>query len=294
MSRADDTATAVATIAERVGPGVLNIGRDGGRGAGLILRAGLVVTSAHNLRGSTVTIGFGDGRIATGEVLGMDIEGDLAVIGVETGELSAVPWPPLASGAPALGQEVFAVGSLAGGPRVTAGRVSALGAAFRGPRARLITDAIEHTAVVGRGSSGGPLVDAEGNLVAINTHRPGDGLYLAIPATEAVRRSVEALAAGQAPTGRRLGVALAPPYVARRLRAAVGLEERDGLLVRDVEEGSPAAGRLQKGDLIVGAAGRPVESIDALLAAVDGAAGSLRLTVVRGAAEVDVDIPFPD
>ena len=69
-----------------------------------------------------------------------------------------------------------------GGVRVTFGTVSSLGRNFRGPRGRLITDGIEHTAPLGRGSSGGPLVDPEGRLLGINTHRPGDGLYLALPA----------------------------------------------------------------------------------------------------------------
>ena len=66
------------------------------------------------------------------------------------------------------------------------------------------------------------------------------GLLLALPADAALRARVEALGRGEAPQRPRLGVALAPPRAARRLRAAVGLPERDGLLVRGVESDSPA------------------------------------------------------
>ena len=82
------------------------------------------------------------------------------------------------------------------------------------------------------------------------------GLLLALPADAALAARVEALGRGEAPARPRLGVALAPPRAARRLRAAVGLPERDGLLVRGVEADSPAerAG-LERGDLIVAAGG---------------------------------------
>jgi serine protease Do len=154
---------------------------------------------------------------------------------------------------------------------------------------------VEHTAPLGRGSSGGPLVDAEGRLLAVNTHRPGDGLYLARPATQALRESVEALARGEAPVRRRLGVALTPPHVARRLRAAVGLPAHDGVLVRAVEENSPAAAAgLQRGDLIVSAGGDEVTSFDALLSAVDRVepGAVLPISILRGTEELSLEIRF--
>ncbi len=294
MSVEDGGASAVAAVAASAGPAVVRIGRDGGRGAGVIIRAGRVLTSAHNLRAGTTTVAFGDGRVEPGEVTGVDVEGDLAVIAVETGSTPSIAWPEGEPGQPSLGQAVFAVSLLpSGGNRVTTGRVSAVGTAFRGPRGRLISDAFEHTAVVGRGSSGGPVVDAEGRLLGINTHRPGEGLYLAIPASEGLRSTVEGLARGETPARRRLGVALAPPHVARRLRASVGLPPRDGLLVREVAEDGPAAAAgIQRGDLIVAVAGTPVDSLDQLLAAVDGAGPVLGVTVVRGVEEIDLEVSF--
>lgn len=292
MTVLDEIGAAVADVGTRAGGSVVRIGRDG-RGAGVVVRDGQVLTSAHNLRGSTVTVTFADGRVQTGEVKAADVEGDLAVVAVDTTGSPAITWEPTE---PALGQVVFALGPGRGtAGRVTAGHVSAVGAAFRGPRGRVIEDGFEHTALVGRGSSGGPVVDGSGRLVGLNTHRPGDGLYLAIPANQALADRVDALARGVAPTRRRLGVALVPPHVARRLRAAVGLEDRAGLLVRDVDDAGPA-GRagIRAGDLIVAVAGVDVTSVDDLLAAVEGHADGapLVVTVVRGTDEVTVDVSF--
>ena len=292
MTVLDDIGAAVADVGTRVRGSVVRIGRDGGRGAGVVVRDGHVLTSAHNLRGSTVTVTFADGRVEMGEVKAADIEGDLAVVAVDTTGAPPIAWEPAD---PTLGQVVFAPAPGRGSAgRVTAGHVAALGAAFRGPRGRVIEDGFEHTALVGRGSSGGPVVDASGGLVGLNTHRPGDGLYLAIPANQALAERVDALARGEAPTRRRLGVALVPPHVARRLRAAVGLAHRDGLLVRDVDEAGPA-GRagIRAGDLIVAVAGTEVTSVDALLSAVEGHAdGALAVTLVRGAEELTVEVSF--
>ncbi len=97
------------------------------------------------------------------------------------------------------------------------------------------------------------------------------------------------LAAGRSVTRRTLGVALAPAHVAARLRRAVGLPERDGLLVRGVEDGSPAArAGLVQGDLIVGVAGGAVAAVDELLDVLDrlddgGLAGPHRRARHRGA-----------
>ncbi len=93
----------------------------------------------------------------------------------------------------------------------------------------------------------------------------------------------------------RLGVAIAPPRVARKLRHAVGLPERDGVLVRAVEDGSAAdrAG-IERGDLIVAAGGHEIDRVDRLYEALDGARGegSLQLTVVRGTDERTITVSF--
>jgi serine protease Do len=171
--------------------------------------------------------------------------------------------------------------------------VSATGRSFRGPGGRRIPGSIEHTAPLPRGSSGGPLVDPDGRLLGVNAVRREGGLILAVPADAALRARVDALAAGEAEERPRLGVALAHPRAARRLRAAVGLPRRDGLLVHAVVDGSPAerAG-VQRGDLLIAAGGSPLASADDLFDALDRVDGPLVLRVLRGADERDVEVHF--
>ena len=204
-----------------------------------------MLTCAHVLRGDEVAVTFRDGRTEHGRVAGADPDLDLAVIDVDTGDAPAVAWEPAAAGELALGSAVFALADPSGrGLRTTFGMVSATDRSFRGPGGRRIGGSIEHTAPLPRGSSGGPLVDASARLVGLNAVRREGGLILAVPADEAVRARVDALARGEAAGRPRLGVALAPPRHARRMRSAVGLPERDGLLVRGVVEREPGrAGR---------------------------------------------------
>ena len=192
------------------------------------------------------------------------------------------------------GSPVVAIGNPAGaGLRVTVGYVSGIGRAFRGPRGRRVAGAVEHTAPLLPGSSGGPIVDGDGKLLGINTNRLGSGFYQAIASEAGLRDRVAALGRGEEPKKRRLGLGLAPAHVARQLRRAVGLDERDGLLVRDVEDGSPAAkAGIAEGDLIVAAAGKPVASADDLFEAMGtiAADAALPLTVLRGAEERTVTV----
>ena len=292
MGPIEDLGKAIAGIADTAGKATVGVGNRWRGGSGVVIEAGKVLTNAHNLHGEEVRVFFADGHEADGSVLGADADGDLAVISVETGDAPAIEWGD--GGALGIGAPVVAIGNPAGqGVRVTLGFVSGLGRVFRGPRGRRVSGAVEHTAPLLPGSSGGPIVDGSGRLLGINTNRLGKGFYQAIAADATLRDRVAALGRGVSPSRRRLGVGLAPAHVARQLRRAVGLDERDGLLVRDVEEGSAAAkAGIAEGDLIVAAAGRSVVSADDLFDAIGSVAADadLSVTVLRGTEERTVTI----
>jgi len=295
MTLVEELEASVQETAQRIGPAVVGLGRGWGVGSGVVIAPGRVLTNAHNLRHDEVSVTFADGRRENGRVAGSDSDLDLAVVDVETGDVAAVEWAA-AEDVPAIGRAVLALANPGGrGLRVTPGFISSTARSFRGPRGRRIGGAIEHTAPLPRGSSGGPLVDAAGRLLGINSVRVDGGLILAIAADPTVRERVAGLGRGEAPKRVRLGVAIAPPRVARRLRRAVGLPERDGVLIRAVEEGSAAerAG-LERGDLIVGAGGRQIDGVDVLYEALDAARAesALELTILRGTEERTVSVAF--
>jgi serine protease Do len=289
MSVIEELQSAVTAVSDRVGPSIVGIGR-GTRGSGVVIADGKVLTNAHNLRGDEVTVTFADGRRVVGTVAGYDGDGDLTVIDVDTAGATPVEW---GDGADlTVGTAVFGAGaSHGGGTRVTFGLVSAVARAFRGPGGRRIEGSVEHTAPLAPGSSGGGLLDASGKLVGINTNRIGEGFYLALPADQALRDRIDALGRGESPKRQRLGVAVAPSHVARRMRRSVGLPERDGVLVRGVEEDSPAvAAGIQSGDLIVEAGGRAVTDADELQAALAELEFPFEVKLVRGTDERTVQV----
>lgn len=289
MTALADLGREIGDIAERVGPSVVGIGNRWRGGSGVIIAENRILTNAHNLHGDEVTVTFADGRTATATTLGVDPDGDVAVLEAATD--GASPLTPSGDAAPGIGSPVVALGNPNGhGPRVTFGFVSGTGRSFRGPRGRRVAGAIEHTAPLMPGSSGGPVVDLEGRLLGINTNRIGHGFYQAIAADDSLRERVAGLGRGEEPKRRRLGVGLAPAHVARRLRRAVGLPERDGLLVREVEDGSPAAtAGIAEGDLIVAVGDRAIGGADDLFDALAGE-GPLEVTIVRGSDERQVTV----
>jgi S1-C subfamily serine protease len=293
MTILDEIQASIRQIAENTGSSTVGIGQRWGVGSGIVVAEGRVLTNAHNVRGDQVTVTFADGRTAEGSVAGQDIDGDLAVIEVDTGDAPALEWADGASAA--IGTPVFALSNPGGrGLRVTVGFVSGVDRTFRGPRGHRISGSLEHTAPLLPGSSGGPVVDAEGHLLGINTNRLGEGFYLAIPADETLRTQADTLARGESAAAPQLGVAIAPPRMARRLRRAVGLPDVEGLLIQRVFDDSPAArAGLSSGDLIVAAAGQPVRGVDDLYDALRGVqSGTLELSVVRGTDERTVQVAF--
>ena len=273
---------AVGSVAESAGRSVVGLGGHWGMGSGVVLEDGLVLTNAHNVSPDRATVTFFDGRVEQATVMGIDVDADLAVLEVGTGEAGPVKWQP-EDVAPVIGAPVVGLANPGGrGLRATFGLVAAADRSFRGPRGRRVAGGFEHTALAPPGASGGPVVDLAGMLVGINTRRLGRGFYLAQAATGDMRAAVTGLRSGDRPQPRRLGVGLAPVEVTRRLRRSMGLDEADGLLVRLVEEGSPAdVAGVREGDVLVSAGDQATSDVDDLHRVLAAGGGSLDLGLVR-------------
>jgi serine protease Do len=169
MSALEDLSSAAGSVLADLGGAVVTIGSDG-RGSGLVIGAGKVLTNAHNLRDRTTLVTFADGRAEQGSVAGTDEDGDLVVLDVDTGSTAPAAW---AEQMPAEGDVVFALSRGGHRTRITFGMVSAVDLAFDGPRGRQVHGGVEHTAPLVRGSSGGPLTDVGGRGRATPIASPG-------------------------------------------------------------------------------------------------------------------------
>jgi serine protease Do len=291
MNALEEIGKAVIEVGDRLAASTVGIGNRWRGGSGVVIGKNQVLTSAHNLHGDEPQIYFADGRQARAQVKGVDEDADLAVLEVDTADAQPIDWgdgKELQIGAPV----IALANPSGGGRRLTVGFISSLDHAFRGPRGREMGQLIEHTAALMPGSSGGPIVDAEGRVLGINTIRMGGGFYGAIAADKTFQERIGRIGRGEVRNQRRIGIGIAPAFVARRLRRAVGLPARDGLLVRDVEDGSPAAtAGILEGDLVVDVGGRPIRDVNDMFEAIESAAdGSVSLTLVRGIEERTVEV----
>lgn len=282
--------SAIRTADAAAATSVVSIGRNG-RGTGFVVATDRVLTSAHNLRDSTASVTFADARVEQGSLHGADADGDLVVLAVPTGDAQVLAF---ADATPTVGSAVVALARGGHRARTTLGFVSGTDRTFDGPRGRLVRGGFEHTAALARGSSGGPVVDLEGKVLGVNTHRVGEGFYLARTTDAALQARIAELVEGRTMQRRTLGVALAPAKVAAELRRAVGLPVRTGLLVRGVVDDGPAArAGVLAGDLLVSAAGTELTDVDALQTALDAPGiETLALGIVRGADDLTITVVF--
>ncbi len=279
--------------------------RERGQGSGVVIDAGrgLVLTNAHVVESvDSVFVTLADGHQLDGTVVGSDPVTDLAVVRIAG--RPGVPAAPLGdSEALEVGDWAIALGSPYGLQRtVTLGIVSGLhrdinSLGFADKR----LDLIQTDAAINPGNSGGPLINADGEVIGINTlvrSGPGAGLGFAIPVNLARRVSVQLADGGQV-VHPYLGLQLVP-LTARVARdnnrdpdALLQLPERDGALVQRVLPESPAekAG-LRRGDLVVRIADQSVTTPSALLQQVEKAqvGQPLPLTVLRGQKELQLSI----
>jgi serine protease Do len=272
----------VANVAAVSGGAVVGLGGQWGRGSGVVIESGLVLTNAHNVSPERAGVTFPDGRAEQAGVIAVDLDSDLALLEVDTGDVPAISWRP-EDVAPGMGLALIGLANPGGrGLRATLGFVAAAERSFRTARGRRMEGGFEHTALAPPGASGGPVVDLDGKMLGINTRRLGRGFYLAQAADVRMRATLDRLRSGESAEPRKLGVGLAPAEVARRLRRTLGLDDADGLLVRLVEEGSPAeiAG-VREGDVLVSAAGEATLDVDDLHRVLATVGESIDLGLVR-------------
>jgi len=285
--RADDAAAldaysrTVTAVADEVSPSVLRLdvegvrptgrarGRESGTGSGsgfVFTPDGYVLTNSHVVSGaSKITLTTLDGRRFPAHLVGDDPHTDLAVVRAFTTDI-----PPVSLGDSSslrVGQIAVAVGNPYGFDcSVTAGVVSALGRSLRTQTGRLIDDVIQTDAALNPGNSGGPLCDASGRVIGVNTAMilPAQGICFAIAVNTAAFVVGKLIHEGRV---RRayLGVGGQTVPLHRRVVRFHNLETESAVFVASVEPDSPAArAGLRDGDLIVSFAGQATAGIDDL------------------------------
>ena len=288
----------VASIYRRNAPGVVQItstsdGQGGGQalGSGFVIdKEGRIVTNFHVVDGATeIQVGFSNQDTVSARVVGTDESTDLALLEVDADPTALTPLQLADSDAVEVGDPVVAIGNPFGLERTaTAGIVSALQREVRAPNDYTIDHVIQTDAPINSGNSGGPLIDAEGRVIGVNsqieTANAGGGnvgIGFAVPSN-----TVESVVAQLLDDGRvdrpYLGVSL--QEIDAGVAEELGLEADSGVLIGSVQDGSAAdragleGGDTQRvvagrsftvgGDTIVAIGSEDVDSVDALRRAI--------------------------
>ncbi len=280
-----DLETAYTQAVERAGASTVSISVAGafqgppfrpyprrGIGSGVVLDAkGRILTNAHTIAGAErILVGVGDGRVLGGRVLGADEDTDIAVVQVDGDGLKPAEFGD--SDRLKVGQPVLAIGNplgLPGGPTVTSGVVSSL------HRNIQIGDGdglqvIQTDAAVNPGNSGGPLVDLQGRVIALNaaTIPYAEGIGFAVPINVARDIAQQIIDHGRA---QRSWLGVVGYDVDRRIAHYYRLPVTQGVFLVELSEGGPAkAAGLQVGDVLTSLDGSPLASVSDLVQALRG------------------------
>jgi S1-C subfamily serine protease len=279
----------LAGAVERMAPSIVAVhARRRLPSTGIHWRPGIVVTAEHTVRAEDgITVEAPDGRSHPATLVGRDPGTDLAVLKIS--DLDGAPAPRGDDGALRVGHMVLALGY---GPRASWGVISALGPRWRTWRGGEIDRLVRLDLVLYPGFSGGPLVDAAGHVVGLNTSALARDSRLAVPVTTVGRVVDELLRQGHVSRG-YLGIGMQPVRLPDGLRAALGLPGDGGLIVVTVEPDGPAArAGLLLGDVLVALDGAPTVDLDDVQGRLGGdrIGATVTALVIRAGARAEVRI----
>jgi Do/DeqQ family serine protease len=262
-------------------------------GSGVIVSdAGYILTNHHVVDGADqIQVSLHDGRTTTAKVIGSDPEADVAVLKIGLPRLPVITLGE--SEKIRVGDVVLAIGNPFGvGQTVTQGIISATGRSALG--INTFENFIQTDAAINPGNSGGALIDANGNLIGINTaifSRSGgfQGIGFAIPVSLAKEVMDQIIKYGHAVRG---WLGIEAQTITPELARALKLKETQGVVVAGVLRGGPAdkAG-LRPGDIIVSIDGRPINDAHAALITISRVkpGNHVQLRVTRDSKAIDLD-----
>jgi S1-C subfamily serine protease len=303
-------ASAPAVVTVTVGAS----GRGGRLGSGFVVdRRGRVLTNAHVVDDAeTAQVRFDDGTETDARVLGVDESTDLAVLEVERTAAGVAPLGLGRSETLRVGDAVIAIGNPFGLERTaTTGIVSALKRIITAPNGFEIQNVIQTDAAINEGNSGGPLLDAAGRVIGINSQIASEsggnnGVGFAVP-IDTIRPVADSIIADGSAEHAWLGVT--GRSVTPDIATALGLGDTRGVAVIETDDRGPAADAGLRaattapdadvprgGDVIVAVDGREVEDMADVSRAVSSRAvgDALAVTVVRDGARRTIRVTLAD
>jgi S1-C subfamily serine protease len=255
---------------------------------GVHWRPGVVVTAEHTVRrDEEITITAPDGRTRPAILAARDPGTDLAVMRIEDSELPTADLGD--TGALRVGHMVLALGY---GPRASWGVISALGGRWRTWRGGEIDQLLRLDLTLYPGFSGGPLVDARGRVVGLNTSGMSRSLRIAIPVTTVSRVIDELLTRGRVARP-YLGIGTQPVRLPEALSRRLAVPVEGGLIVVNTEPDGPAArAGLLMGDIVVALDGTPVRDTDDVQAVLGAkpVGATLTASIIRAGAPTEISI----